>query len=159
MPRHPTFLTNCDAPAPATTRASDADRNLVLTILDTALANGRLNQEEHDSRSSAALAARTLGDLASVTYDLPEAEDHAREVRGAQQRVAALKVWARRWRIWLQAVVCLSAIWGVDSLARHELTYCWPVFPLGIWSALLVASMLATLTTPEAPAADQLAPK
>ena len=51
-------------------RASDADRELVITLLGEAAADGRLTLEEHAERSERALAARTLGELTRLTADL-----------------------------------------------------------------------------------------
>jgi hypothetical protein len=52
-------------------RASDADRDRVLDVLRSAAGEGRLTPEEFDERMAATLAARTLGDLAALTADLP----------------------------------------------------------------------------------------
>src|SRR5580704_10259006 len=52
-------------------RASDADREQTVEALAAASAEGRLSLEEYSQRSDAALAARTLGDLAGLTADLP----------------------------------------------------------------------------------------
>jgi hypothetical protein len=52
-------------------RASDADRDRAIETLATANAEGRLSLEEYSQRSEVALAARTLGDLAGLTADLP----------------------------------------------------------------------------------------
>jgi hypothetical protein len=52
-------------------RASDADRDRVVETLAAASAEGRLTLEEYSERSDAALVARTHGDLASLTADLP----------------------------------------------------------------------------------------
>jgi hypothetical protein len=54
-------------------RASDADRDRTVEALATASAEGRLTLEEHSERSEAALTARTVGDLTSLTTDLPAA--------------------------------------------------------------------------------------
>lgn len=54
-------------------RASDADRDRAADILGAALAEGRISQEEHSDRTDAAYAARTLGELAPLTADLPTA--------------------------------------------------------------------------------------
>jgi hypothetical protein len=53
-------------------RASDDDRDIVLQALERHLAAGRLQLDEFDQRSTAALAAVTLDDLAPLTSDLPE---------------------------------------------------------------------------------------
>jgi hypothetical protein len=52
-------------------RASDAERDKAIEALATANAEGRLSLEEYSQRSEAALEARTLGDLAGLTADLP----------------------------------------------------------------------------------------
>ena len=51
-------------------RASDADRDRVVDILGVAAGDGRLTAGELDERLEAALAARTLGELAPLTADL-----------------------------------------------------------------------------------------
>ena len=57
-------------PAPRDLRASDADRERIVAVLNAALGDGRLTPQEHDERVHAALTARTLGDLAGLTTDL-----------------------------------------------------------------------------------------
>ncbi|MCX4645196.1 MULTISPECIES: DUF1707 domain-containing protein [unclassified Streptomyces] len=54
-------------------RASDADRDRVAEALRDALAEGRLDMEEFDERLEAVYAARTYGELAPITRDLPGA--------------------------------------------------------------------------------------
>jgi hypothetical protein len=58
-------------PGDSLVRASDADRDRVVETLAAASAEGRLTLEEYSERSDAALVARTHGDLASLTADLP----------------------------------------------------------------------------------------
>lgn len=60
-----------DDAAAADLRASDADRERVADILRDALAEGRLTMEEFGERLDATYAARTYGDLAPLTRDLP----------------------------------------------------------------------------------------
>jgi Domain of unknown function (DUF1707)/Cell wall-active antibiotics response 4TMS YvqF len=57
-------------PGPQDLRASDADRDLVITLLSEAAGDGRLTLAEHGERSEKALEARTLGELAKLTGDL-----------------------------------------------------------------------------------------
>ncbi|MEU6236201.1 DUF1707 domain-containing protein [Kitasatospora sp. NPDC047058] len=54
-------------------RASHADRDEVVEILRDAAADGRLTAEELDDRLALALNARTFGELALLTRDLPVA--------------------------------------------------------------------------------------
>lgn len=64
------------APAPghgipaAELRASDADRELVVSVLQEACADGRLTVIEHEERMERAYQAKTLGELAALTTDL-----------------------------------------------------------------------------------------
>ncbi|MGW7264769.1 DUF1707 SHOCT-like domain-containing protein [Streptomyces sp. NPDC054842] len=55
-------------------RASDADRERVAEVLRDALAEGRLDMDEFEERLEAAYRARTYGELAPITRDLPGAE-------------------------------------------------------------------------------------
>ena len=52
-------------------RASDADRERVAEVLRDALAEGRLDMGEFEERLDAAYRARTYGELAPLTRDLP----------------------------------------------------------------------------------------
>ncbi|WP_280882162.1 DUF1707 SHOCT-like domain-containing protein [Streptomyces pseudovenezuelae] len=52
-------------------RASHRDRDRVVDVLRVAAGDGRLTSEELDERVEAALTARTLGELAALTTDLP----------------------------------------------------------------------------------------
>ncbi|HXZ69649.1 MAG TPA: DUF1707 domain-containing protein [Streptosporangiaceae bacterium] len=54
-------------------RASHADRDRVVDALRVAAGDGRLTAEELDVRLESALSARTLGELAALTADLPVA--------------------------------------------------------------------------------------
>lgn len=52
-------------------RASDQDREVVVTTLRDAFTAGRLTLEEFDERTSAAYAGKTWGELRKLTEDLP----------------------------------------------------------------------------------------
>jgi len=52
-------------------RASTADRERAVDVLKAGYAEGRLTKEEYESRADQAFAARTVGELARVTADLP----------------------------------------------------------------------------------------
>lgn len=54
-------------------RVSDAEREHAAEVLRRAAGDGRITFEELDERLTAAYAARTYGELAAVTEDLPEA--------------------------------------------------------------------------------------
>jgi hypothetical protein len=56
---------------PGAMRASDADRDAVLADLGEHFQAGRLTLEEFDERTDLVLRARTHGELADLTRDLP----------------------------------------------------------------------------------------
>ena len=58
-------------------RAGDRDRDAVVQRLQEAFAEGRLDDDEFDQRTRAALTARHSTELAELTRDLPEAADAA----------------------------------------------------------------------------------
>lgn len=64
--------------------ASDADRDAVARRLSSAFAEGRLTSGEHAERVRVAYEARTAGDLAGLTGDLPGPAGDA----GGRQAVA-----------------------------------------------------------------------
>jgi hypothetical protein len=64
-------------------RASDADRDAVLSDLSENFQAGRLTPEEFEDRTGRALAARTWGELKDLLRDLPST------LPGPQARVAA----------------------------------------------------------------------
>lgn len=55
-------------------RVSDADRDRIVERLREHYADGRLTSDELDERVSAALSAKTYGDLRAIMTDLPEPE-------------------------------------------------------------------------------------
>ncbi|GGU36998.1 DUF1707 SHOCT-like domain-containing protein [Streptomyces lavendofoliae] len=61
------------APAEPALRASDADRDRIADILRDALAEGRIDTEEHAERVDAVYRAKTLGELEPLVRDLPAA--------------------------------------------------------------------------------------
>jgi hypothetical protein len=82
---------------PPDMRASDRDRDGVVDALRIAGGDGRLTPEELDTRLDHALSARTLGELAGLTADLPIAPA-AREVLVIKQ-VGGRYVQEGRWQV------------------------------------------------------------
>ena len=76
-------------------RASDSDRERVVEVLQRHTAAGRLTLDEFAERVDVACAARTLGELAVVTRDLPAeqpAGDPARGAHGGRELVLVFLV-------------------------------------------------------------------
>ena len=67
-------------------RASHADRDQVVEVLRVAAGDGRLTADELDQRLEAALTARTLGELAVLTTDLPAAPSRAVPAAAAEAK-------------------------------------------------------------------------
>ena len=75
---------------PAEMRASDSDRDAVVSDLSEQFQAGRLTAGEFDERMGRALAARTWGELRDLLADLPT-------TRPAPQAPAARSVIAQPW--------------------------------------------------------------
>src|SRR3954447_11333705 len=57
-------------------RAADVDREAVARRLDAHLASGRITVAEYEERSARAWSAKTYGELAELTADLPPEPPH-----------------------------------------------------------------------------------
>ncbi len=116
-------------------RASDDDRERVAIALGEAFARGSLDATEHEQRVSSTWQACYVEELATLTNDLP---GPGRVEVARAQRESELREWLREWRWWLGGAVIMSAIWGVQAI-RSGPDFYWPLVPLGIWAAVLVA--------------------
>ncbi|MDA8370516.1 MAG: DUF1707 domain-containing protein [Nocardiopsaceae bacterium] len=128
-------------------RASDADRDTTAQRLSTALSEGRLTLDEYNLRLDSAMRAATIGELVPLTSDLPEPDrpqdgpvDLA-EVADTDSSPSPWKKWFDEWRWWLGGAVIMIGIWGTTSIADGELRPFWPLIPLGIWAAVLIADL------------------
>lgn len=124
-----------------TTRVSDADRERTSEHLRRAVGEGRLTLGEVDERLRTAGAAVTRADLAAVTADLPATPRPAPPVP-VTTAVRPPSVWTEEWKGWLGGSLLMVAIWIATSVVSGHLLPFWPAFPVGIWAAVLVTSML-----------------
>lgn len=100
-------------------RASDADRERVVTLLNEALADGRLTMEEHGDRTTLAYQARTLGELTGLTGDLGPAQ--AQPILLDDRPLYATFGSLRREGRWVMPVkLPLLAIFGTVELDLRE---------------------------------------
>jgi Domain of unknown function (DUF1707) len=74
-------------------RASDADRDAVVTALSEHYQAGRLTTEELEDRTGRALAGRTFGELDELTADLPGPRVAQPAAAQAQQPVPGRGGW------------------------------------------------------------------
>jgi Domain of unknown function (DUF1707) len=124
---------------PEDMRAGDADRELVLDRLRHAHVEGRLDVTEFDERIAATLAARTYGELAVLTEDLPApttalaaAEDAGDGDGDFRSGVAA----------WAAASVTTTAIWAITCIASASWVFPWFLWVAGPWGAVLLLTYL-----------------
>ena len=129
-------------------RASDADRDIVLRALSEAYADGRLDRDELDERSTGAHAARTLGELPPFLADLVPAADRSTAVPVvpplSEEKVNAEAV--ARWkrsrgealRGWLFVSLICWTIWMLTSFGGHP----WPLYPMIGTAVPLVGTVL-----------------
>lgn len=124
-------------------RISDADRKAAAELLQVAHDEGRLSLTEYDDRLQQAYAAVVRSDLNRITADLPEPSDglpSVRREREVAERAEARTEWFGEWRSWAGTSAMLIGIWGLISIAAGELTFFWPMFPVGIWALVLISS-------------------
>ena len=70
-PGYPAHQAHQQARLHPSMRAASADRERAVDVLKAGFAEGRLTQEEYNDRMGRAYAARTYGELAELTADLP----------------------------------------------------------------------------------------
>jgi hypothetical protein len=118
------------------------------------MAAGRLTVDEYDERLTRVYAAKTYGELAEITADLPDVSRRpaTRPVAAPQPRTACGPVpmggpgahgLADGWRAWLATSVIVTTIWLLTSLGSGDLNYFWPMWVIGPWGAVLLASTLS----------------
>jgi hypothetical protein len=133
--------------APDDLRVSDVERAAAQERLRRAVGDGQLDLHEFDQRVAAVWAARTHGDLARYTRDLPEpppappapAPAPRRQVfsdgaGGTTMRILTI--------IWMSVVAVNLVVWTLVSLGAED-----PVYPWFIWfapSGAVLAVLYAT---------------
>jgi hypothetical protein len=128
-------------------RAADADRTAVADVLGRHMAAGRLTVAEYEERLTRAYAAKTYGELAELTTDLPD--DTPAPVPGATVATQGTSParWGAHgwhgagsgdWRSWASTAAIVIAIWATTSLASWEFLYFWPIWVIGPWGAILL---------------------
>ena len=145
---------------PDARRVSDADRGMVAGQLKKAHAEGRLDLDEFDERTRKVWAARTFGELAEVTADLPDVRQpvpwsRSELVSEPKSTPAAAEV-ARRPRsgggavmrvatgAWFAASLVNFVIWAI-VVFTEGMVYPWWIWVAGPWGALLVAGYIVGL--------------
>jgi DUF1707 SHOCT-like domain len=137
-------------------RAADVDREAVARRLDAHLSSGRITVAEYEERSARAWSAKTYGELAELTADLPpEPAEHrvslakeptAVSVQSAAGPACGPRGWGgslrAAWAGWLTTGLIVLTVWLATSLSSGELLPFWPVWVIGPWGAVLLARTL-----------------
>ncbi|MGY1639345.1 DUF1707 domain-containing protein [Geodermatophilus sp. SYSU D00742] len=124
-------------------RVSDPERAAVQERLRRAVAAGQLDLHEFDTRVQTVWAARTRGDLARVTRDLPEPPPppppaptppplgrvFTDDAGGVAMRVLTI--------VWASVVSVNLVVWGLVSLTTGDLVYPWWLWVAGPPGAVL----------------------
>jgi Domain of unknown function (DUF1707)/Cell wall-active antibiotics response 4TMS YvqF len=109
----------------ASLRVSDAERDQTLRVLGDHAAVGRLTLDELEERSSRALAAKTRGELATLTGDLPREAGQDRPAptlakKPVRWMVAIMSGSHRRGRFRAVGSINAIAIMGGDEIDLRE---------------------------------------
>jgi len=143
-------------------RAADTDRSEVADVLGASLSTGRLSVEEYDERLGRAWSARTYGELAELTADLPPVQVRPAAEPAARATAAPVACgpwWAHgwsgglgpaaganslraAWAGWASTAAIVVTIWVVSLVATNGWVYPWPVWVIGPWGAVLLARAL-----------------
>jgi Domain of unknown function (DUF1707) len=121
---------------PNALRAGNEDREKVVSQLNTAFAEGRLDVTELEERVAAAYQAKTMGELVPLTADLP-AQYAASPVRRQAAPPPARPAGRHDTARWapvgggLAIFLVNVLIWAAVSVGNGDLVYFWP-----IWTAI-----------------------
>jgi hypothetical protein len=128
-------------------RAGDSDRAAVATALGRHMAEGRLTVAEYEERVTRAYAARTFGDLAGLTEDLPATEG-PRAVQSPGSTAPGAPCGPHRpldgnWRSWQRTASIVLVIWLITSLMATSFSYFWPMWVIVPWGVVLLMRTLS----------------
>lgn len=115
-------------------RASDAEREEIVTALREHGASGRLALEELDERTERAYRAQTRGELVALLRDLPPAP-RARRVPAPRPDDFAAAV-----RAYVLVNLLLVGIWAATGA-----DYFWPIWVILGWGFGLLPGFVATM--------------
>jgi len=120
-------------PGHASMRASDADREIVRTVLADAFADGRLTREEYDDRLNTLYGSRTLGEVSSLVTDLVPLDGPPTApapLLRADMRTRGARKWRKDVEESFAAFLIPSIICTVIWIAVTSGGFFWPVFPM-----------------------------
>jgi hypothetical protein len=117
----------------------------VAFTLQTAVSEGRLTLEEFDERVATVYAAKTYGDLAAATSDLPIAPTGLGRAepgwhgRPPAYRAAPSPTVGNGWGIYLWANLVCLVVWACVAATGGGLQDFWFLWVAGPWGAVLAS--------------------
>jgi hypothetical protein len=123
-------------------RAGDADRDQVIARLRDAFAEGRLTQSEFDDRMNQAHQAKTIGDLAPLTADLPTSPPAHINTPTEMERSRKSRDLRAAWGAWVGVGVLMIVIWFATGLTSGSFGFFWPIWVIGPWGAAMLIAQL-----------------
>jgi hypothetical protein len=113
-------------------RASDADRDHVVSLLHKAATEGRIAAEELEQRVSTALKARTYGELEATVADLPGGRVRRPARKPARQTTAG----------WALATLRANPILILFAIPVVAVTLAMLIAATVIWGVLMIVMMV-----------------
>jgi hypothetical protein len=131
-------------------RISNADRDQAVARLQQSLDEGRIDLVEFDERTMAVYEAKTQAELDLIFEDLPADPSGGLAVPGNAPAPAEPEGVAQRIRRGVPSafhplivVGCITVtIWLISSISSGEIQNFWPAWPLGILTAIGIATWL-----------------
>jgi uncharacterized protein DUF1707 len=156
------FFVTDDLPGSDALRAGNAEREVVVSRLNEAFGEGRLELDELDQRIAQAYAAKTMGELRPLLADLPLTAVRPPAVSRptipmaprpspvfapapladtrAVQHVTGRPGWIRwQYYTWAGVVVLNFVIWLTVMLGAGQWIYPWPLWVALPWGAIIFA--------------------
>ncbi len=132
-------------------RASDEDRDHTISLMREAYAEGRLENDEFQSRMASAHEARTYGELAALVSDLPvqppapavPAAPVPNQVAVANDDDEQDRNMRKGWAAWAGVSILVNVIWlGTWVSGGGSAPSYWPIWVMGPWGAAMVIGTL-----------------
>jgi hypothetical protein len=121
----------------AALRASDADREQIVSFLQQHHTEGRLTVDEFTDRMQRAFNARTFGELEPLTRDLPPLPPALPEPRGPDPATVAKQRFYHHLLSYTLVNTFLVSVWALVSVASGHLQFFWPSWTLLGWGLAL----------------------
>ncbi|HZD00102.1 MAG TPA: DUF1707 domain-containing protein [Actinomycetes bacterium] len=121
----------------AALRASDADREQIISALRQHHAEGRLTVDEFTERMHRAFGSKTFGELDLLTRDLPPLPPPLPEVPRPDPAMVAKRRFYGHLLSYAWTNAFLVALWALGCLAFGHLMFFWPLWTIFGWGLAL----------------------